>query len=1049
MSNRTNRECIKVETGEKMDCGKQVNESDFDWVGSIPDTPIEWKQPKITLDNVERDADDWPVEYGNGEGEIWVDFEEYTNDEKIEIFHSIEKHLGSELYIEQGGVNDDRDVKIITCTSNIMKGLLLHCGHEENHYFSQKNHVCCMPETYDEFMEYERTNAENPNIHQRPKVDGGIFLEKKNLTEDFYYKGVNPTVDLVVIRGDEVLLIKRGDDVDTEPGKWALPGGFHDTNAKKGEEWREDKESALDAAKREVKEETGLDVDSIKGLIFQLVGVYEGGNRDPRDREDSWTRSTVYMVRIPEVEGDDVEGMDDAQSAEWIPIKTATTTDLAFDHEIIVRQAVSMNESEAKDILKTLLKEENEFDWAEDIEDELDQDLYMEVAEAIDDEVSVGPYYERFTQTQTFRDLDTVLQKYNIDIGDMSGFFTFGEVKDASGNHITNNQLRSLKDDLIRVGVINLDDENLHESNGFEWTEEIKPMRYYHVYVCQNMDDDECWSGYHNWLVIPEDELVDILDMELEPPEGDRDRWVTDEDMVRFGDYIRRKNIIKRLTEHEVIYDVVEISQSLYNEKTGPSDSRFRNLDESNDFEWTEDISTVQIGDVFHTRGYTPKTRGDSTFEIFDISPNGEWVRWTHHDMRGSFRDGVQHQGKIPIDKINLETRARGWDERGHGGANSTRIEQVMKNINSGFWKKLDIPGYMDEHPEEYEKLIRLGSINESDDFGWTDSIKAHVDKPVDMIHVGAIYRINPDRIDTGLDMVLKVYEVNNNDVHYEIIVSNSEDERIGEKGYVSRNEALRLLNKKKTWDHHDDGTVTERELEPYWLYQPYESINESDFDWAEEVPTADEYRFFEVYVCYQNYYDEEEQEDECIEGGSYFLKIPSDVVSEIWNYEAKDGYYAGPGDEGLDVIDWAVQHSLMEPDDYDYAEYVTEHTKKEFCLAWGNYHDKEICEEFEKAHWLTNEINESEFDWVEDHEPFKAGSGKYMIDFTTEDEDTSGYLGFGERKRRGDMKNILTKLGYSTNGMSLTHHYYYLDDFKRKGNEMWSVQVDDYEEGD
>jgi 8-oxo-dGTP pyrophosphatase MutT (NUDIX family) len=97
-------------------------------------------------------------------------------------------------------------------------------------------------------------------------------VEKENLTEGFYYKGVNPTVDLIVIRGDKVLLIQRGDDSEVEAGKWALPGGFHDTNAKEGEEWKEDKESSLDAAKREVKEETGLDVDSISGLNFEMVG---------------------------------------------------------------------------------------------------------------------------------------------------------------------------------------------------------------------------------------------------------------------------------------------------------------------------------------------------------------------------------------------------------------------------------------------------------------------------------------------------------------------------------------------------------------------------------------------------------------------------------------------------------------------------------------------------------------------------------------------------------------------------------------------------------
>jgi len=185
--------------------------------------------------------------------------------------------------------------------------------------------------------------------------DGNINELNKNLNEDFFFKGVNPTVDLVVTRGDEVLLIKRSDDSDIEAGKWALPGGFHDTKAKKGEEWKDDKETSLEAAKREVKEETGLDVDLIGGLNFEMVGVFEGGGRDPRDKEDSWTRSTVYKVQIPEDMGNEVKGMDDAQEAKWVPIKTALKTELAFDHHIIIEKSLSVNES-------------NYFDWVESIE---------------------------------------------------------------------------------------------------------------------------------------------------------------------------------------------------------------------------------------------------------------------------------------------------------------------------------------------------------------------------------------------------------------------------------------------------------------------------------------------------------------------------------------------------------------------------------------------------------------------------------------------------------------------------------------------------------
>lgn len=336
---------------------ENVNESDFNWTNDIPDNPIHWEEPKLNLKTVGRDEYDWPIEEGNGEGEVWVDFERFSNDERIEIIKGIEEYLGTKLIIHED------DGNIYSCTSNQKKGLIIHCGHEENHFFSQENHVCCMGQTYTDFMEMER--EENPSTRERPRVDGGIFLNKK-LTEGFYYKGVNPTVDLIVIRGDKVLLIQRDNDAEAEPGKWALPGGFHDTNAKEGEEWKEDKESSLEAAKREVKEETGLDVDSISGLNFVMVGVFEGGGRDPRDKEDAWTRSTVYMVHIPEDEGQDVKGMDDAQRAEWVPIDKVLQHKLAFDHHKIIEKALTMNESDAFNDLG-LLTESNEFQWAKDV----------------------------------------------------------------------------------------------------------------------------------------------------------------------------------------------------------------------------------------------------------------------------------------------------------------------------------------------------------------------------------------------------------------------------------------------------------------------------------------------------------------------------------------------------------------------------------------------------------------------------------------------------------------------------------------------------------
>jgi ADP-ribose pyrophosphatase YjhB (NUDIX family) len=222
------------------------------------------------------------------------------------------------------------------------------------------------------------------------------------VNEDFYYKGVNPTVDLVVVRGNEILLIKRSNNSEAEPGKWALPGGFHDSNANRGEEWVENKETALEAAKREVREETGLDVDNIKGLDFQLVGVFEGEGRDPRDREDSWTRSTAYMVSIPEEEGGNIRGMDDADRAEWVQLDSVFKRDLAFDHKEIISKALRLRN----------INESEDFDWIGTTEDspfeELKGELYNKYPE-IEIEEDLDHGILRITNA-VYKDIDTITE---------------------------------------------------------------------------------------------------------------------------------------------------------------------------------------------------------------------------------------------------------------------------------------------------------------------------------------------------------------------------------------------------------------------------------------------------------------------------------------------------------------------------------------------------------------------------------------------------------------------------------------------------------------
>jgi 8-oxo-dGTP diphosphatase len=74
-----------------------------------------------------------------------------------------------------------------------------------------------------------------------------------------------PCVGVVCLRGDEVLLIRRG--TPPRQGEWSLPGGRIEPG-----------ERAMDAALREVREETGIEAE-ITGLIDVVDGLFPEAER--------------------------------------------------------------------------------------------------------------------------------------------------------------------------------------------------------------------------------------------------------------------------------------------------------------------------------------------------------------------------------------------------------------------------------------------------------------------------------------------------------------------------------------------------------------------------------------------------------------------------------------------------------------------------------------------------------------------------------------------------------------------------------------------------
>jgi len=131
------------------------------------------------------------------------------------------------------------------------------------------------------------------------------------------------TVDIVILTMSggtlNVLLVRRGEA--PYAGMWAIPGGF-----------KRPSETLDEAARRELVEETGVDVPS---LLTQF-GAYGDPGRDPRMN----VVTVGYLAVLRDVGA--VQAGTDAADAALTPISQVLNEDLdlAFDHLRIVRESI-------------------------------------------------------------------------------------------------------------------------------------------------------------------------------------------------------------------------------------------------------------------------------------------------------------------------------------------------------------------------------------------------------------------------------------------------------------------------------------------------------------------------------------------------------------------------------------------------------------------------------------------------------------------------------------------------------------------------------------
>jgi ADP-ribose pyrophosphatase YjhB (NUDIX family) len=113
-----------------------------------------------------------------------------------------------------------------------------------------------------------------------PQCDHIVFFDPK------------VAVVIFIVQDGKILLIKRA--VDPGKGRWAFPAGFVDAG-----------EDPKEAARRELLEETGLDIE-----IIRLFDVFA------RNTDDGGT-ADIIIAYVARITGGTLQALDDAEAVGW------------------------------------------------------------------------------------------------------------------------------------------------------------------------------------------------------------------------------------------------------------------------------------------------------------------------------------------------------------------------------------------------------------------------------------------------------------------------------------------------------------------------------------------------------------------------------------------------------------------------------------------------------------------------------------------------------------------------------------------------------------
>ena len=163
------------------------------------------------------------------------------------------------------------------------------------------------------FTSYDRSSSETVSTYRYcpacatplPSPDAASPHQKCPCCARVHYRNPAPGVVILIAAGDWVLLGKRAES-SYAPGKWCLPGGFVEFD-----------EDYLTAALREVKEETGLDVE-ITSILSVISNFLRAG-----------LHTLVVVLEASIIAGEPTPG-DDITELGWFPLD-GPFPDMAFE----------------------------------------------------------------------------------------------------------------------------------------------------------------------------------------------------------------------------------------------------------------------------------------------------------------------------------------------------------------------------------------------------------------------------------------------------------------------------------------------------------------------------------------------------------------------------------------------------------------------------------------------------------------------------------------------------------------------------------------------